>query len=137
MTDTAAQISKLLGASQIVLVNFTSGNQSQHREDSTSSTKVIATVQVEANARLIDVETDAILAQPSCTFKQDKFVRPGSVHWIDGVGTIADGCSSYAGWKDLLVAVNTGNFPKTFQIDYHGKCITTMLHSESAATYVW
>lgn len=70
-TDTAAQIGKLLGASQIVLVNFTSGNQSQHREDSTASTKVIATVQAEANARLIDVETGAILAQPSCTFKQD------------------------------------------------------------------
>jgi Curli production assembly/transport component CsgG len=70
-TETAAHIGKLLGASQIVLVNFTSGMQSQHREDSPVSTKVIATVQAEGNARLIDVETGAILAQPSCTFKED------------------------------------------------------------------
>jgi hypothetical protein len=70
-TQTAAHIGKLLGAAQIVLVNFTSGSQSQHREDSPVSTKLIATVQADANARLIDVETGAILAQPSCTFKQD------------------------------------------------------------------
>jgi hypothetical protein len=70
-TETAARIGKLLGAAQIVLVNFTSGTQSQHREDSPVSTKIIATVQADANARLIDVETGAILAQPSCTFQQD------------------------------------------------------------------
>jgi len=35
------------------------------------------------------------------------------------------------------VAVNTGNFPKTFQIEYHGRSVTATLHPESAATYVW
>ncbi|MGO9337856.1 MAG: hypothetical protein ACLPH3_01510 [Terracidiphilus sp.] len=70
-TETAAHIGKLLGAAQIVLVNFTNGSQSQHLEDSPMSTKVIATVQADGNARLIDVETGAILAQPSCSFKQD------------------------------------------------------------------
>lgn len=67
-----------------------------------------------------------------------RFVRPGSVRIgsteLEQLGTAAfrtpDG-------KIVLVAVNTGNFPKTFQIDYHGKCIMTTLHSESAATYVW
>lgn len=39
--------------------------------------------------------------------------------------------------KVVLVAVNTGNFPKTFQVKYHGQSLTTTLHSESAATYVW
>lgn len=39
--------------------------------------------------------------------------------------------------KVVLVAVNTGNFPKTFQIEFHGQNVTTTLHSESAATYVW
>jgi hypothetical protein len=68
---TAAHIGKLLGAAQIVLVNFTSGVQSHHLESSPASTKDIATVQADANARLIDVETGAILAQPSCSFKQD------------------------------------------------------------------
>lgn len=70
-TETAAHIGKLLGAAQIVLVNFTSGTQSHHLESSPASTKDIATVQADANARLIDVETGAILAQPSCSFKQD------------------------------------------------------------------
>jgi glucosylceramidase len=39
--------------------------------------------------------------------------------------------------KVVLVAVNTGNFPKTFQIEYHGRSAVATLHSESAATYVW
>lgn len=68
---TAAHIGKLLGAAQIVLVNFTSGTQSHHLESTPASTKDIATVQADANARLVDVETGAILAQPSCSFKQD------------------------------------------------------------------
>ena len=67
-----------------------------------------------------------------------KFVRPGSVrigsNELEQLSTAAflapDG-------KIVLVAVNTGNFPKTFQIVYHGQSVTTTLHSESAATYVW
>ncbi len=67
-----------------------------------------------------------------------KFVRPGSVRIgsteMEQLPTAAfrtpDG-------KIALIAVNTGNFPKTFQIEYHGKSITTTLHSESVATYVW
>lgn len=70
-TETAAHIGKLLGAAQIVLVNVTSGVQSHHLESSPVSTRDIATVQSGVNARLIDVETGAILAQPSLTFKQD------------------------------------------------------------------
>jgi hypothetical protein len=35
----------------------------------------------------------------------------------------------------VLIAVDTGNFPKTFRIAYRGTSITTTLHSESAATY--
>ncbi len=68
---TAAHIGKLLGVAQIVLVNVTSGTQSHHLESSAASAKDIATVQADANAGLIDVETGAILAQPSCSFKQD------------------------------------------------------------------
>jgi glucosylceramidase len=67
-----------------------------------------------------------------------KFVRPGSVRIgsteLEQLSTAAflapDG-------KVVLVVVNTGNFPKTFRIEYHGRSITTTLHSESAATYVW
>ena len=67
-----------------------------------------------------------------------KFVRPGSVrigsNELEQLSTVAfltpDG-------KIVLVAVNTGNFPKTFQIEYHGHSATATLNSESAATYVW
>jgi glucosylceramidase len=67
-----------------------------------------------------------------------KFVPPGSVrigsNELEQLSTVAfltpEG-------KVVLVAVNTGNFPKTFQIEYHGQSVTTTLHSESAATYVW
>jgi glucosylceramidase len=39
--------------------------------------------------------------------------------------------------KVVLVAVNTGNFDKTFQIEYHGQSVHTTLHPESVGTYVW
>jgi glucosylceramidase len=67
-----------------------------------------------------------------------KFVRPGSVRIgsseIDQLSTVAfltpDG-------KIVLVADNSGNFPKTFRIVYHGQSATATLPSESVATYVW
>ena len=39
--------------------------------------------------------------------------------------------------KIVLVASNTANFPKTFNVKYHGQWFTTTLPAESAATYVW
>jgi glucosylceramidase len=39
--------------------------------------------------------------------------------------------------KIVLVASNTANFPKTFNVKYHGKWLTTTLPSESVGTYVW
>jgi len=67
-----------------------------------------------------------------------KFVRPGSVRigstQLEQLQTVAfrtpDG-------KVVLVAANTGNFPKTFQIGYHGESITTTMPAESVGTYVW
>lgn len=67
-----------------------------------------------------------------------KFVRPGSVRIgsteLEQLQTAAfltpDG-------KVVLVAANTGNFPKTFAIVYHGQSMITTLHSESVGTYVW
>jgi glucosylceramidase len=67
-----------------------------------------------------------------------KFVPPGSVHIgsteLEQLATVAfltpEG-------KVVLVASNTGNFPKTFQISYHGKSVKTTLPAESVGTYVW
>jgi glucosylceramidase len=67
-----------------------------------------------------------------------KFVRPGSVRIgsseLEQLSTAA--FLTPAG-KVVLVADNTGNFPRTFQIVYHGQSLTTTLPSESVATYVW
>jgi glucosylceramidase len=67
-----------------------------------------------------------------------KFVRPGSVrigsNELEQLSTVAfltpEG-------KIVLVVANTGNFPKDFQIEYHGKFVETTMPSESAGTYVW
>ena len=67
-----------------------------------------------------------------------KFVPPGSVRIgsseLEQVQTAAFLTPEE---KIVLVVANMGNFDKTFQIVYHGKCATATLHSESAATYVW
>jgi glucosylceramidase len=67
-----------------------------------------------------------------------KFVRPGSVRigssQLEQLQTAAFLTPS---GKIVLVAANTGNFPKTFQIAYHGKSLTVTLPSESVGTYLW
>lgn len=37
----------------------------------------------------------------------------------------------------VLVVSNTGNFPRSFDVKYHGHWFTSTLPEESAATYVW
>ena len=96
-TETAAHIGKLLGAAQIVLVNYTNGIQTHHLETSSASTKDIATVQADGNARLIDVETGAILAQPSVSYKQDE-VASETRKW-PALKTTGEGLQ--ATWNDM------------------------------------
>jgi hypothetical protein len=69
--DTAAKIGKLLGAQQIVLVDLISASQSSHDENSPTSTKTIATVDAEAGARLVDVESGVMLSQFTSTYKNN------------------------------------------------------------------
>lgn len=67
-----------------------------------------------------------------------KFVRPGSIHIgsteLEQLSTVAfltpEG-------KIVLVVSNTGNFPTTFAIAYHGKYLKATMPSESSGTYVW
>jgi glucosylceramidase len=67
-----------------------------------------------------------------------KFVRPGSVRiGSNELEQLSTAAFLTPEGKVVLIAVNTGNFPKTFHIEYHGQSATTTLHSESAATYVW
>ena len=69
--DTAARIGKLLGVGQIVLVQVVDGSYTQHNETSGSTTQTIGTVVLRANARLIDVETAVILAEPTSSFQDE------------------------------------------------------------------
>jgi glucosylceramidase len=67
-----------------------------------------------------------------------QFVSPGSVR----VGTteleqLASVAFLTADGKVVLITSNTANFPKTFNVKYHGRWFTTTLPEESVATYVW
>jgi glucosylceramidase len=67
-----------------------------------------------------------------------KFVPPGSVRIASNeLEQLADVAFRTPGGTIVLVLANTGNFPKTVSVRYHGKAFTTTLPAESAASYVW
>ena len=72
--DTAVRIGKLVGAGQIVLVQVPSASYTGHQETSGDTTKNIGTVVLQANARVIDVETAVILGQPASSFEDSAVV---------------------------------------------------------------
>jgi glucosylceramidase len=67
-----------------------------------------------------------------------KFVPPGSIRigstQHEQLFTVA---FLTPGGHIVLVASNTGNFAKSFNVKYHGRWFTTTIPEESAATYVW
>lgn len=67
--ETAVRIGKLLGAGQIVLLQITNASYTTHPEQSGSTTRTMGTIELAANARLIDIETGVILAQPASSFE--------------------------------------------------------------------
>ncbi len=67
-----------------------------------------------------------------------RFVPPGSVR----VGSteleqLASVAFLTADGRIVLVVSNTANFPKSFNVKYHGRWFTTTLPEESVGTYVW
>lgn len=72
--DTAVRIGKLLGVGQMVLVQVVGASYTTHPEQSGNTTRVIGTVVLRANARMIDVETAVIRAQPSSAFEDSVLV---------------------------------------------------------------
>lgn len=67
-----------------------------------------------------------------------KFVRPGSVRiGSNDVEQLANVAFLTPDGKVVLVAANTGNFLKTFNIKYHGRMATASLAPGSVGTYVW
>ncbi|HTU52083.1 MAG TPA: glycoside hydrolase family 30 beta sandwich domain-containing protein [Acidobacteriaceae bacterium] len=67
-----------------------------------------------------------------------KFVPPGSVR-VDSndVEQLANVAFRTPDGKIVLIVSNTGNFPTTFNVSYHGKAMTATLPPADVATYVW
>jgi glucosylceramidase len=67
-----------------------------------------------------------------------KFVPPGSVR-VDSsdVEQLANVAFRTPDGKMVLIVSNTGNFPTTFNVSYHGKAVTATLPDGDVATYVW
>lgn len=67
-----------------------------------------------------------------------KFVRPGSVHVVTNqIEQLPDVAFRAPDGKMVLVVANTGNFPKNFQVESHGKMLPASLQPGDVATYVW
>jgi glucosylceramidase len=67
-----------------------------------------------------------------------KFVPPGSVRVeSNDVEQLANVAFLTPDGKMVLVVSNTGNFPTTFNVSYHGKAMTATLPDGDVATYVW
>jgi glucosylceramidase len=67
-----------------------------------------------------------------------QFVPPGSVRVASSeMEQLASVAFLTPDGKVVLVVSNTGNFPKSFAVKYHGKFFQTALPAESVVTYVW
>jgi glucosylceramidase len=67
-----------------------------------------------------------------------QFVPPGSVRVASSeMDQLASVAFLTPEGKVVLVVSNTGNFPKSFAVKYHGKFFQTALPAESVGTYVW
>jgi hypothetical protein len=68
--DTAARIGKIVGAGQIVLVHVYDAKFTTHADQSGTTKSETGTVVLQADARIIDVESAVILGQPSSSFQE-------------------------------------------------------------------
>jgi glucosylceramidase len=67
-----------------------------------------------------------------------QFVPPGSVRVASTeMEQLASVAFLTPEGKVVLVVSNTGNFPKSIAVAYHGKVFQTVMPSESVGTYVW
>ncbi len=67
-----------------------------------------------------------------------KFVPAGSVRVeSNDVEQLANVAFRTPEGKMVLIVSNTGNFPTTFNVSYHGKAMTATLPEGDVATYVW
>lgn len=72
--DTATRIGKLAGAGEIVIVEVVNADYSVRQQKSGSTTTSTGSVVLSANARLINVETAVILAEPKSDFEDSRVI---------------------------------------------------------------
>jgi glucosylceramidase len=67
-----------------------------------------------------------------------RFVPPGSVRiGSNNLEQLANVAFRTPDGKIVLVLSNTGNFPSTVSVRYHGSILATTVPAESVGTYVW
>ena len=78
--DTAVRIGKLAGVAQIVMVQVDAASYTAQAQKSGNTTTATGTVILQAHARMIDVETAAILTQPSSSFEDHAVIATATEH---------------------------------------------------------
>lgn len=67
-----------------------------------------------------------------------KFARPGSIRIHSSIsGSINTVAFKAPDGKKVLIAINNGSTPQTFNIKFNGKIVTTSLNNGAVGTYVW
>lgn len=67
-----------------------------------------------------------------------KFVRPGSVRIASDIsGNLENVAFKTPDGKKVLIVLNNGNAPQSFNIRFNGKIVTTELVNGAVGTYVW
>jgi len=78
--DTAARIGKIAGVGQVIMVQVDTGSYTTANQKNGNTTTATGTVILQAHARMLDVETAAILVQPSSSFEDHATVATVTQH---------------------------------------------------------
>lgn len=78
--DTAARIGKIAGVGQIVMVQVDAASYTTQAHKNGGTTTAVGTVILQAHARTIDVESAAILTQPSSSFEDNAVIGTTTQH---------------------------------------------------------
>jgi hypothetical protein len=78
--DTAARIGKIAGVGQVIMVQVDAGSYTTQNQKNGGTTTAIGTVILQAHARMLDVETAAILTQPSSSFEDHATIATVTEH---------------------------------------------------------
>ena len=78
--DTAVRIGKIAGVGQVVMVQVDAASYTAQAQKSGNTTTATGTVILQAHARMIEVETAAILTQPSSSFEDHVVIATATEH---------------------------------------------------------